>query len=96
MFEKYIARCETVENIVSSVLKNGASGAFDTIEEVSAYQNAWESLGAEEQMILKIMCNSKLTKMKRIQKAEENLHVSQAQSYRLKEKTLEKLAQRLF
>lgn len=96
MFEKYIAKKETAANIITAVQKDGVSRAFSTVEEIVAYQKAWENLSAEEQTILQIMCNSKLTKMKRIQKVEENLHISQAQSYRFKEKTLEKLAKRLF
>lgn len=96
MFEKYIARCETVENIVSSVLKNGASGAFDTMEEIKTYQEAWENLSAEEQTILRIMCNRRMNKMGRVREAERTLHITQAMPYKLKRKALDKLGSMLF
>lgn len=96
MFERYIPYQKAAENIITEVLKNGASRALQTTEEMTAYQHAWESLHADEQIILQIMCNQKLSKMRRIRKVEETLHISQAQAYRLKEKTLKKLAQKLF
>ena len=96
MYEKYIARRETVENIVSVVLQNGASRAFDTMEEVRTYQEAWENLSTEEQCILKIMCNKKMIKMTRVRKAEQTLHLTQSMPYKLKRKALDKLGKMLF
>lgn len=96
MYEKYIARRETVENIVSAVLQNGASRAFDTMEEVRAYQEAWESLSTEEQSTLRIMCNRRINKMTRVREAERTLHLTQSMPYKLKRKALDKLGNMLF
>lgn len=96
MFEKYISSTKVTENIVSAVLKDGASAALESEEEYTTYLRAWGSLRADEQIILQIMCGQNLSKMNRIRKVEETLHISQAQAYRFKEKTLKKLAQMLF
>ena len=96
MFEKYTARRETVENIVSAVIQKGASRAFDTMEEMRAYQKAWEKLTADEQIILQIMCNQKMSKMARVRKAEQVLHITQATPYKLKRNALDKLSTTLF
>lgn len=96
MYEKYMPYAKATENVVIAVLRKGASVALETEEEYTTYLSAWESLQADEQIILQIMCGQNLSKMKRIHKAEEILHISQAQAYRFKEKTLKKLAQKLF
>lgn len=96
MYEKYIPYMKATENIVTATLRKGASIALESEEEYIAYLRAWESLQTDEQIILQIMCGQNLSKMKRVQKVEEVLHISQAQAYRFKEKTLKKLAQKLF
>ncbi len=96
MFETYIAKRETVENIVSAVIKDGVTEAFSTLEEVAAFQNAWEKLSTENREILRIMCDPRKSRMQRVRKAEQTLHITQSMPYKLKRKALDKLGTMLF
>lgn len=96
MFEPYIAKRETAENIVAAVLKKGACGAFDTLEELAVFQSAWEQLSAEQQEILRIMCDTSRNKMQRVRKAEQILHVTQSMPYKMKKTALDRLGKLLF
>lgn len=96
MFEPYIAKRETAENIVAAVLKKGACEAFYTLEELAVFQSAWEQLSAEQQEILRIMCDTSRNKMQRVRKAEQILHVTQSMPYKMKKTALDRLGKLLF